>query len=224
MRTSKHSVYHPATVMITAVCLWLLIVAVNELWLSLTICALSLLCAASWKARLGIVVLVLPVFLSMVVVYAPYGQHRIAPLITSDGLWTSIVLSARFLALMSCIIACVSRMHVVDIAKWVQTSPAGHKVAYIVGSSLQFLPQGAEAVQAVQDAHFLEGTRSRTRAIMPVISRLLTQGVRRGHALVATGFDQPGRRTILRAVPDSHVQKIYRWCLPVLCIVFIVWW
>lgn len=215
---------HPATVLVTAACVWVLVVTLNNPWVSVGAVVAATVIAVTWASRVTILVLTLPVLLSMIVVHAPYGEHRIAPFITSDGLLAALALTARFMALIACVIAAVSRLTVVDLVKWVQVSRAGYRLAYIVGSSLQFLPQGAAAVRSVSDAQLLSGdtgsrfgrdaTPRRRHAVMPVISRLLTQGVQRGQSLVAVGFDQPGPRTVLRPVPDSSWQRIYRWTLP----------
>lgn len=216
---------HPATVLVTAICVWFLVIALNNPWASVGVVLAATAIAASWAARATILVLTLPVLLSMILIYSPHGEHRIAPLLTSDGAMTALLLTVRFMALIACVVAAMSRLKVVDLVKWVQVSRAGHTVAYIVGSALQFLPQGTAAVRRVSDARKLssgDATSRRRYMVMPVISRLLSQGVQRGHSLAAVGFDRPGRRTLLRPVPDSSGQRAYRWAVIVVTFVIVM--
>ena len=165
----------------------------------------------------------------MVLIHAPYGTDRFFPLLTSDGLLLSGHLSLRFAALMGCIVAAASMVKVSDVAKWLQASRLGHKAAYVVGASLQSLPEGARAIAAVRDANRLSGVQVSirnvaSRVIFPVIARLLTQGAQRGQALAAIGFDRPGRRTVLVPVPDSLAQRIVRWALPIISVFGVLLW
>lgn len=152
-----------------------------------------------------------PTALSMVLIHAPYGHQPIAPFLTADGLTTAGILTVRFAALMGCILAAVTMTNVVDVAKWLQTSWVGYKVAFIVGTALQFLPEGRRAVDKINDANFLAGRPlKRHQLAIPVIAKLIVQGTERGAALAALGFDRPGKRTLLRPVPDRRAEKAFR--------------
>lgn len=222
---------HPATVLLAAACGWFLVVAVNTLLSSALILSLSLV-LGTWAARSVAVIattlaLTVPAALSMVLIHAPYGVHHIAPLLTSDGLALAGSLSLRFAALMGCVLAAAAALSVAEVSKWMQVSRVGYKAAYVVGASLQSLPQGRQAMAAVRDANRLAGVKIGLRnvgprVIIPVIARLLTQGAQRGHALAAIGFDEPGPRTLLQPVPDSAAQRALRWFL-VLATVVIAW-
>jgi len=163
----------------------------------------------------------------MLVIHAPYGQHRLAPLITSDGIALAAELALRFGALMACFLAAVAALKVSDVAKWLQSSRPGYKAAYVVGTSLQFLAQGRLVVQAVRDANKLDGVRVRPRNVLPrfivpVISKLLTQGAQRGEALSAIGFDRPGPRTLLVPLERSVTQSCICILFPLLSAVVVV--
>lgn len=223
----------PATVLLAAACGWFLVVAVNTPLSSALILSLSLV-LGTWAARSVAVIattlaLTVPAALSMVLIHAPpYGEHRIAPpLLTSDGLALAGSLSLRFAALMGCVLAAAAALSVSEVSKWMQVSRVGYKAAYVVGASLQSLPQGRQAMSAVRDANRLAGVKIGLRnvgprVIIPVIARLLTQGAQRGHALAAIGFDEPGPRTLLQPVPDSAAQRALR-CFLVLATVVIAW-
>lgn len=215
---------HPSTVLTIAACGWLLILALNTP-LASAVVAGAMLAYGMWATRsLAIVLasaaLCVPVALSMLVIHAPYGDNQLIPLITSDGLLIAATLALRFFALMVCFIVAMSVLRISDIAKWLQVSRAGHKIAYIVGASLQSLPQGAQAWRTVRDANQLAGIKvtwrnTISRVVIPVISRLLIQGTERGHALAAVGFDEEGTRTLLRPVPDSAVSRVLCYIIPI---------
>ena len=121
----------------------------------------------------------------------------------------------------------MAALRIADIAKWLQVSRAGHKVAYIVGASLQTLPQAAHAWRCVREANQLAGItvtwrNTISRVIIPVIARLLTQGTQRGQALAAVGFDQEGQRTLLRPVADSMVSRVLRFVIPLVSLVVVI--
>ncbi|QPK80220.1 ABC transporter permease [Corynebacterium lizhenjunii] len=213
---------HPATVLTAAACAWLAVIAANQPWVSAGVLLAALLAGTIAAGSLSVVAttaaLSVPTALSMVLIHAPYGHHRIAPLLTSDGLILAAVLALRFSALMACMLAAAAALKVADVAKWLQASRLGHKAAYVVGASLQSLPQGAHAVRAVRDANRLRGVRTRwntvvPQVIVPVIARLLTQGTQRGEALAAIGFDRPGPRTVLEPVADTRRGGWLRWAL-----------
>lgn len=215
---------HPSTVLTAAACGWLIVVAVNRPWASAAVLAVALalgtLVARGISVVATTVALSLPAAASMVLIHAPYGEHRVAPLLTSDGLVLSGALSLRFAALMGCVLASAASLKVADIAKWLQGSRLGYKVAYVVGSSLQSIPQGAQAVAAVRDANLLAGVKIGVhtvlpRLVIPVIARLLTQGAQRGQALAAIGFDEPGPRTVLEPVDNPGWQRALRWAMVV---------
>lgn len=222
---------HPATALLAAGCAWIVVMAANSPWTSA-----GVLCAAwalgTWYSRSISVIattlaLSLPAAASMLVIHAPYGQHRLAPLITSDGVALAAELALRFSALMACFLAAVAALKVSDVAKWLQSSRLGYKAAYVVGTSLQFLAQGRLVVQAVRDANKLDGVRMRprnvlSRFIVPVISKLLTQGAQRGEALSAIGFDRPGPRTLLVPLERSMTQSCICILFPLLSAVVVV--
>lgn len=224
---------HPATVFSAAASTWFLIVAVNSPLLNAAVLIMWLILGTIASRSIAVVatttVLALPAAASMVLIHAPYGTDRIFPLLTSDGLLLSGQLSLRFAALMGCIVAAAAMVKVSDVAKWLQASRLGHKAAYVVGASLQSLPEGARAIAAVREANRLSGVKVSirnvaSRVIIPVIARLLTQGAQRGQALTAIGFDRPGRRTVLVPVPDSLAQRIVRWALPIISVLGVLLW
>jgi len=69
------------------------------------------------------------------------------------------------------------------------------------------------------------GFVARARGVLPVAGPLvlsaLTEVENRALALEARAFAAPGKRTVLRAYPDSRAQRLLRWGLVVLTIVLL---
>ena len=222
---------HPATVVTIAACGWFLTLALNTPVASASVVLIALACGTASTRNASVILttvaLSAPADLSMLVIHAPYGDDQVLPLITADGLALAGNLTLRFCALMSCFIAGMAALRIADIAKWLQVSRAGHKVAYIVGASLQTLPQGAHAWRCVREANQLAGIsvtwrNTISRVIVPVIARLLTQGTQRGQALAAVGFDQEGQRSLLRPVVDTMVSRVLRLVIPLISLALVI--
>lgn len=205
---------------------------INRPWVSAAVIALALAAGTARVRNASLVVavgaLALPVTLSMLLIHAPYGSERIAPLITADGLAVAGVLTLRFVALISSLLAAGTFFTVADLAKALQAVPGGNRLSYLAGSTLQLFPQGAARVRVVRDANVLRGRPVRVNTvvphlIMPVLTELLTTGAARGQALETAGYDLEGRRTVLRPVTDSPVQRAIRWGFPVLCLGVAAW-
>lgn len=205
---------------------------INRPWVSAAVIALALAAGTARVRNASLVVavgaLALPVALSMLLIHAPYGAARIAPLLTADGLAVAGVLTLRFVALISSLLAAGTFFTVADLAKALQAVPGGNRLSYLAGSTLQLFPQGAARVRVVRDANVLRGRPVRANTvvphlIMPVLTELLTTGAARGQALETAGYDLEGRRTVLRPVPDSPWQRAVRWGFPLLCLGVAVW-
>ncbi|WIM72640.1 energy-coupling factor transporter transmembrane component T [Corynebacterium suedekumii] len=152
---------NPLTALVTGISAWILVLGVNRWECSVAVIVVAL-ALGMWRTRTPAVpattaLLALPTGLSMVLVHAPYGTQRIAPLLTSDGLITAGGLALRFTALMAALLAAAAFIRVPDLAKALQVSPLGPKFAYIVAAALQVLPQGRRTVRVVRDAQRLRG-------------------------------------------------------------------
>ena len=222
---------NPLTALVAGASAWILVLGINRWECSVAVIVVALALGV-WRTRTPAVpattaLLALPTGLSMVLVHAPYGTQRIAPLVTSDGLLIAGELALRFTALMAALLAAAAFIRVPDLAKALQVSPLGPKIAYVVAAALQVLPQGRRTVRVVRDAQRLRGRRvtARTvvpRLVLPVMTHLLTANAEKAPALETAGLDLPGRRTLLCPVPDSTVQKAARLLLPVGVIVCVL--
>lgn len=205
---------------------------INRPWVSAAVLAVALLVGTvrtknpSLLAAVG--ALAFPVALSMILIHAPYGTERIAPLLTLDGLAVAGVLTLRFSALIASLLAAGAFLTVPDLAKALQAVPGGNRLSYLAGSTLQLFPQGTQRVRITRDANQLKRRPVTLKTIapnliMPVLTELLTIGSARGQALETAGYDLEGRRTVLRPVHDSALQKAIRWGTPLLCVAVAIW-
>lgn len=159
----------------------------------------------------------LPVLASMAVIHMPYS---------SDGWQVALALTARFAALMSVFLLAASAVTITELVKSLYRWP---KIAYIVGSALQLVPQGRQTLAIVRDANALRGRQIKNplHALkyvgLPLITHLLSAGARRAIPLEVAGLDQPGPRTVLVQVVEGRVEKHFRWLLP-LAAVGVAWW
>ncbi|HEY5486944.1 MAG TPA: energy-coupling factor transporter transmembrane component T [Candidatus Limnocylindrales bacterium] len=99
----------------------------------------------------------------------------------------------------------------------------GRRGAFVVGSALGAVPRTLERAREVTDAQRARGMDTegglwrRFRGLVPLIGPVLFGALaeveERTMALEARAFTAPGRRTILRALPDSGWQRTGRWLL-----------
>lgn len=223
---------NPLTALVIGASGWILVLGLNSPAASLTVLAIALL-AGTWRTRnpslvAATALLAAPVAASMLLIHAPYGEHRIAPLLTSDGIADAAHLTARFTALIACLMAAVAWMRTPDLAKALQATRGGNRIGYIAGTTLQLGPQGAQRIRATRDANRLKQRPITAKTvvpnlIMPVLTELLTQAGARGQALETAGYDLTGRRTVLRQVHDSSAQRAARILTPLACLAVVVW-
>ena len=223
---------NPLTALAIGASCWILVLGLNRPAVSVTVIILAV-ALGTWRTKTpalaaATALLAAPVAVSMLLIHAPYGEHRIAPLITSDGLATAGELAARFTALIASLLAAVAFSRTPDLAKALQAAPGGNRIGYIAGTTLQLGPQGARRARIVRDANRLKG-RPVTwntvvpHVIMPVLTELLTQAGSRGQALETAGYDLTGPRTVLRPVHDSALQRALRILIPLTCLGVVVW-
>ena len=223
---------NPLTALVIGASGWILVLGLNSPVASLAVIAIALI-AGTWRTRnpslvAATAVLAAPVALSMLLIHAPYGEHRIAPLLTSDGLADAAHLAARFTALIACLLAAVAWIRTPDLAKALQAAPGGNRLCYIAGTTLQLGPQGANRARITRDANRLKQRPITTKTvvphlIMPVLTELLTQAGARGQALETAGYDLTGPRTVLRPVHDSPAQRAARILIPLICVAVVLW-
>jgi len=107
----------------------------------------------------------------------------------------------------------------------------GRRAAFILTTAIGTVPRLAERAREIVEAQRSRGLnteggiRARIRGVLPVAGPLvlsaLTEVEHRAMALEARAFAAPGKRTVLRAYPDSLAQRAVRWGLVVLTILLL---
>ena len=217
---------NPLTWIVAAASSWIVVLGLNELAVSAAVAVLAQLIAVvrlrNFSVLAATAALSIPVGLSMLIIHVPFGR---------DDWSTALELSVRFIALMSAFLAAASAIPVADLVKSLSHIP---RVAYIVGSAVQLLPQGRDTLASVRYANHLRTLSTRAHStrcplrtvkfvVLPLITRLLSAGAARAIPLEVSGLERTGRRTVLNPVKDTAVEKVLRWFMPVLALVVVVW-
>ena len=97
----------------------------------------------------------------------------------------------------------------------------GRRGSFVVGSALTAIPRTLERAREVTEAQRARGLDTeggplrRARGLVPLAGPLvigsLAEVEERTIALEARAFTAPGRRTLLRRLPDSGRQRLFRW-------------
>ena len=107
----------------------------------------------------------------------------------------------------------------------------GRRVTFVISAAIGTVPRMAERAREIVDAQRARGMdtqgglRGRVRGLQPLAGPLvlgaLTDVEQRTMALEARAFAAPGRRTVLRAYPDSASQRGLRWGLTLLTVLLL---
>ncbi|KQB83756.1 energy-coupling factor transporter transmembrane component T family protein [Corynebacterium oculi] len=226
---------HPLTSLSLAAGAWILVVGINSFWVSVACILLAWGYAAAatvwegsplrrvsrvplWGAALSA-----PVAASMILIHAPHGQHRVAPLLTSDGLLVAAELTVRFLALVTVVLAATVSFRVADLAKALQTAKVPASLGYVVGATLHLAPEARASIRRIREANALAGRSTRgwaifPRVVVPLMTTLMVRAAHSAETLETLGVGRKGPRTVLCPVPDSGAQRLIRWLAPWVCV------
>ncbi|HET7028145.1 MAG TPA: energy-coupling factor transporter transmembrane component T [Candidatus Limnocylindrales bacterium] len=108
----------------------------------------------------------------------------------------------------------------------------GRRGVFVIGAAISTVPRMIERAAEIVDAQRARGLDTqgsplrRVRGVLPLagpmISSALSEVEERTMALEARAFSAPGKRTLLRQLPDSGAQRLLRWLLGLLVIVVVV--
>lgn len=200
----------PLTVAAIAACVWIVVLGVNQWWLSVALALGAMAVGRCWGKTLAVT---LPMALSLIIIHAPHGSTRVVPLITAEGLQVTGELTVRFAALVAVVFAAARFVRLDAMVKAIQQAGAP-RLAYLVGSAFAVLPEGKRAIVEVREAAALTGTKVPKRTLVSaVITLLLVRATDRTRALAHVGVDKAGPRTIYAPVPRPAW-----WTLPLLAV------
>lgn len=110
-----------------------------------------------------------------------------------------------------------------DLLTELERRGVGRRWSFVVGAALGAVPRTVERAREVTDAQRARGMDTeggpvgRVRGLVPLIGPVvfgaLAEVEERAMALEGRAFTAPGRRTILRALPDSPRQRAGRWLI-----------
>ena len=119
-----------------------------------------------------------------------------------------------------------------DLLSDLELRGLGRRGVFVIGAAIATVPRMIERAVEIVDAQRARGLDTqgsplrRARGIVPLagpmISSALSEVEERTMALEARAFSAPGRRTVLRHLPDSARQRALRWGLAGVSLVAIV--
>ena len=119
-----------------------------------------------------------------------------------------------------------------DLLSDLELRGLGRRGVFVIGAAIATVPRMIERAAEIVDAQRARGLDTqgsplrRARGIVPLagpmISSALSEVEERTMALEARAFSAPGRRTVLRHLPDSARQRALRWGLAVVSVTAIV--
>jgi energy-coupling factor transport system permease protein len=108
-----------------------------------------------------------------------------------------------------------------DLLSDLEARGIGRRAAFVIGAAIGTIPRMAERAREIVDAQRARGLDTegspwrRVRGVVPLAGPLvlgaLSQVEERTLALEARAFSAPGRRTVLRHLPDGPRQRALRW-------------
>lgn len=110
-----------------------------------------------------------------------------------------------------------------DLVADLERRGMGRRVGFVLSATLRTVPRIVRRAGEITESQRARGLDTqgsiwrRARGVLPLAGPLvfsaLTEVEEQAMALEARGFSAPGRRTVLRAFPDSRPQRLLRWLL-----------
>lgn len=225
---------NPLTKLTAVICLLLLAFWGPGRWLAWGLTASLLLLAASSHLTRALLHhlrwIVLPLALSLLLVHGLFNPAERMPLwpagpllISRTGLIFALLMTGRLLAAAAASLLFVFTTAPGDLTLALQQRGMPHAGAYLIGASLQIVPQmraRAATILLAQQARGLETTGSllaRSRALLPLLLPLiltaLADAEERALTLETRGFTAPTPKTSLRTLADPAAERWTRWLL-----------
>jgi len=158
---------------------------------------------------------------------------RIGPLIpTWSGLEAALQATLRVVAFALSVAVFSLTTPTDDLLTDLERRGLGRRGEFVIAAAVRTIPRMLERAAEIVDAQRARGLDTegprwrRVRGILPVAGPMLTSALteveERTMALEARAFSAPGRRTVLRLLPDSAAQAAVRWMLLVGTFVVII--
>ncbi|MFI5262119.1 MAG: energy-coupling factor transporter transmembrane component T [Candidatus Limnocylindrales bacterium] len=158
---------------------------------------------------------------------------RLGPLAPSvTGFLFGLQVTIRLLAASLALAVAYLTTRTDDLLADLERRGFGRRATFVIGSAIETVPRTMTRAAEIVDAQRARGFDTegrwwrRARGVVPlaapVVFGALTEVEERTMALEARAFSTPGRRTVLRILPDTAMQRAVRYGLAVLVVVVVV--
>jgi energy-coupling factor transport system permease protein len=204
----------------------------------IAICAACAVAARVGRRALPLVLASIPLLVSILLVNTflyPGATDvivEIGPLRpTWTGLEVALQATLRVLAFGFSVVLLILTTEADHLLADLERRGLGRRASFVVGSALRAIPRTADRAAEITEAQRARGLDTegriwrRVRGIVPLAGPLvfgaLTDVEEQTMALEARAFTAPGRRTVLRAFPDSRAQGLVRWTVVLVSLVLL---
>lgn len=204
----------------------------------LVVVAVTAVTARVGRAMLPFVLATIPLVASILLVNtflfpgATDPIVRIGPLApTWTGLAAALQATLRVVAF-ALSVACFSLTTPTDdLLTDLERRGLGRRGAFVIGAAVRMVPRMSERAGEIVDAQRARGmdtegsTIRRMRGVLPLAGPMifgaLSEVEEQTMALEARAFSAPGRRTVLRVLPDRGTERAARWLLLLVTVVLV---
>ena len=148
--------------------------------------------------------------------------------VTGTGLTVALQAALRVIAFALAIGVFVVTTDLDDLLSDLERRGLGRRAEFVIGSAIRMVPRMVERAGEIVEAQRARGLDTegrpwrRARGLVPLagpmIGGALNDVEERTMALEARAFTAPGRRTTIRRLPDSTLQRAVRWGIAVLIV------
>ena len=150
---------------------------------------------------------------------------------TWTGLTVALQATLRVVAFALAVGVFVQTTDLDDLLSDLERRGLGRRAEFVLGSAIRMVPRMIERAAEIVDAQRARGIDTqgrpwrRVRGLLPLAGPMITSALNeveeRTMALEARAFSAPARRTTIRRLPDSAVQRVLRWTLLALIVAII---
>lgn len=140
--------------------------------------------------------------------------------LTGSGLTFGLQVAARLLAASLALAVIFLTTDVDDLLSELERRGLGRRASFVVGAALTTVPRTIERAKGIVDSQRARGLDTegrfwrRARGVLPLAGPLvfgaLAEVEEQTMALEARAFSAPGRRTLLRSLPDAPIERSIR--------------
>jgi energy-coupling factor transport system permease protein len=191
------------------------------------------------RAIVPFLLVTVPLLVSIVLVNTlsyPGATDTIAQIGPFNATWTglqvALVSSLRIVAFAMAVGVFALTTAVDALLSDLERRGVGRRPIFIIGAAIGMVPRMMDRAKEITDAQRARGLDTqgriwrRVRGLVPLAGPLvlgaLTEVEERTMALEARAFTAPGKRTVLRVLPDSAAQRGVRWLVAVGTVVLLI--